>query len=118
VLALVACAGCHPAAAQAGADPCAAPPSWRQPGARPGQPDAELASCLKDKAFQARDVRAPLASKTAGVIAQCEVEVDQFEGAMVFGGATGSQEDRAAAEQRAQQEARAAVVAYQGCTSG
>ena len=60
----------------------------------------------------------PLASKTAGIIAQCEVEVDRFEGTMVFGGGTGSEEERAAVEQRAQQEARAAVVAYQGCTTG
>jgi hypothetical protein len=111
-------AGCHPPAAQAGADACAPPPAWRQPGARPGEPDQELAACLKDKAWQARAVNVPLASKTAGVIAQCEVEVDQFEGTMVFGGGTGSQEERAAVEQRAEQEARDAVIAYQGCPTG
>jgi hypothetical protein len=105
-------------AALAGAGACASPPTWRKPGARPGQPDAELASRLKDKAFLARTVNVPLASKTAGVIAQCEVEVDQFEGTMVSGGGTGSEEERAAVEQRAQQDARAAVVAYQGCTIG
>jgi hypothetical protein len=35
---------------------------------------------------------------------------------MVFGSATGSDEDRAGAEQRAQQLARAAIAEYQGCS--
>jgi hypothetical protein len=34
---------------------------------------------------------------------------------MVFGSATGSDEDRATAEQRAHQLARAAIAEYQGC---
>jgi hypothetical protein len=114
-LALCFSAGCHPPAAVAGAGACAPPPTWRQPGAQPGQPEAELASCLTDKAYQARTVNVPLDSKAAGLIAQCEVEVDQFEGSTVLGGGSGSQEQRAAVEQRAQDEARAAIAAYQAC---
>jgi hypothetical protein len=114
-LALWGLAGCHPATAQGGSAACAPPPPWPQAGARPGQPDAELAACLSDRAYRARDVAVPLASKTAGVIAQCEVEVDRFEGAMIFGGATGSDEQVEATERRAEQLATAAVLAYQPC---
>jgi len=119
VLGLWSCAACHPTTAQAGggAGGCA-PPPWAQAFPRPGQPDAELAACLKDKAYQARTVNVPLDSKAAGLIAQCEVEVDRFEGTMTFGGGTGSAEERAAIEQRAQQQARAAVAAYQACPAG
>jgi hypothetical protein len=113
VMAVGLAAACHPATAQG--DACAAPPAWRQPGATPGHPDAELAACLRDKAYQARGVRVPLQSKVAGLIAQCEVEVDQFEGSMVFGSAAGSEDQRAAEEQRVEQQAGAAIDAYQGC---
>jgi hypothetical protein len=118
VLALILAAGCRSATAQSQPGACAAPPAWRQPGAKPGQPDAELAACLKEKAWGARAVRVPVASKTAGLIAQCEVDVDQFEGRMVFGCAGGSQEEREAAEQQVQQQAAAAIEATQGCGGG
>ena len=103
-------AGCRPVA-----DACAAPPPWRQVYPKPGQPDAELWGCLNDAAWDSRAVIAPLDAKVAGLIAQCEVEVDRFEGNMVFGSATGSDEDRATAEQRAQQLAKAALAEYQTC---
>jgi hypothetical protein len=108
-------AACHPATAQGGADACAPPPAWPQAGAKPGQPDTEMAACLKAKAYQARAIHVPTQSKVAGVIAQCEVEVDRLEGVMVFGGASGSDAARDAAEQRVQQQAAAAVAAYQPC---
>ncbi len=110
LVALGAAVGCRPAA-----DPCAAPPPWRQVYQKPGQPDAELWGCMNDAAWQARAVNVPLDSKVAGLIAQCEVEVDRFEGNMGFGGATGSDADRAATEERAQQLARAAIAEYQSC---
>ena len=111
LVALGAAVGCRPATA----DPCAAPPPWRQVYPKAGQPDAELWGCLNDAAWDARAVNVPLDSKAAGLIAECEVDVDRFEGNMVFGSATGSDEDRAAAEQRAQQLARAAIAEYQAC---
>ena len=110
LVALSAAIGCRPAA-----DLCAAPPPWRQVYLKPGQPDAELWGCLNDAAWEARAVSVPLDSKAAGLIAQCEVDVDRFEGNMVFGSATGSDEDRGTVEQRAQQLARAAIAEYQGC---
>jgi len=91
------------------------PPPWRQVYPKPGQPDAELWGCLNDAAWEARAVSAPLESKVAGLIAECEVDVDRFEGTMVFGSATGSDEELATAEQRAQQLARAALAEYQAC---
>ena len=111
LMALGAAAGCRPATA----DPCTPPPPWRQVYLKPGQPDAELWGCFNDAAWAARAVNAPLDSKVAGLIAECQVDVDRFEGNMVFGSATGSDEDRATAEQRAQQLARAAIAEYQGC---
>lgn len=110
VVAIGAAVGCRQAA-----DPCSAPPPWRQVYLKPGQPDAELWGCLNDAAWEARAVNAPLDSKAAGLIAQCQVDVDRFEGNMAFGSATGSPEDLAAAEQRAQQLARAAIAEYQTC---
>ena len=77
----------------------------------------ELAACLKDKAYDARSVAAPVQSKMAGIIAQCEVDVDRFEGGMPFGGATGSEDQRAAAERLVEEEAAAAVLAYQPCAA-
>ena len=111
LVALGAAVVCRPATA----DPCAQPPPWRQVYPKPGQPDAELWGCLNDAAWAARALNVPQDSKVAGLIAQCEVEVDKFEGSTAFGSATGSDEDRTAAEQRAQQLARAAIAEYQGC---
>ncbi len=111
LFALGATAGCWPAAS----GPCAAPPPWRLVYPKPGQPDAELWGCLNDAAWDARALNIPLDSKASGIIAQCEVDVDRFEGNMAFGSATGSDEDRASAEQRAQQLARAAIAQFQTC---
>jgi len=113
-LALCIAAGCHPATGQAGAIGCAPPPPWLPPGARPGHPDAEFAACLKDKAYEARSVAVPVESKAPGIIAQCQVEVDRFEGSTSFGD-TGSDEERDAADRRAMRQATAAVLAYQSC---
>jgi len=110
-LALMLLAGCKPATAQGGAVDCRAPPPWSQPG----QPEAEMAACLKVKAYEARDVNVPPASKAAGIIAQCEVEIDRAEPGMPFGGATGSDDERAARELRVSQWATAAATAYQAC---
>ena len=95
---------------------CAPPTAWPQPGATPGHPDAAFAACLEDRAYKARGVPVPVRSKVAGVIAQCEVEVDRFEGAMIFGGAAGSDEQRDAVERRATRLAPTAIRAYQPCT--
>jgi len=111
LMAIVAAAGCRPIAA----DPCTVPPPWRQVYLKPGQPDAELWGCLNDAAWEAKGARVPLDAKVAGLIAECEVEVDRFEGRAVFGSASGSDEDRVTAEERAQQLARAAVAEYQSC---
>ena len=86
---------------------CAPPPPWRQVTAR-GHPDAEISACLKNKAYDARDVEVPMQSKVAGVIAQCEVDVDRYEGAP-FGGANSWN------EQWVSQQAEAAIVAYRSC---
>jgi hypothetical protein len=111
LVALGAAVGCRPATA----DPCAQPPPWRQVYPKPGQPDAELWGCLNDAAWDMRAANVPLDSKVAGLIAECQVDVDKFEGNRMFGSATDADEDRAAAEQRAQQLARAAVAEYQAC---
>lgn len=51
----------------------------------------------------------------AGIIAQCEVEVDRFEGSMVLEGADLPDTRLAEIEQEAQEEAAAAVSAYRPC---
>jgi hypothetical protein len=91
--------------AQAG---CAPPPPWRQVAPR-GRPAGEMRACLRDKAYDARNVAVPVQSKAAGITAQCEVEVDHVEGGMPFGGSNGQ------AEQAVAQEANAAVLEYQSC---
>jgi hypothetical protein len=111
--ALVLLVGCKLATAQDGANDCRAPPPW----AAPGQPNAEMAACLRDKAYDARSVNVPASSKVAGIIAQCEVEIDRAEPGMPFGGATGSDDERAARERQVTQWASAAVAAYQPCAN-
>ena len=114
-LALLLLSGCQPATAQGDATGCAPPPAWLAPGAKPGRPNAEMAACLKDKAYDALSVSVPLNSKVAGIIAQCEVEVDRFEPGMPFGGATGTDEEREARDREETREATAAVLAYRSC---
>ena len=104
-------AGCHPTTAQ-GSD-CSAPPAWQELGAKPGAPEAELAACLKDKAYDARNVKVPFRSKVAGIIAQCEVDVDRFDSDLVLDGP--NLRRLKAIEEEAQREATAAILAYQSC---
>src|SRR5579871_2770725 len=91
-------AACHQASAKVG-DACAPPPPWRSPGANPGQPAAEFAACLKDKAYDARSVHVPLEAAANGIIAECSVDVDRFEGAMVSPGESGPDQKMQADEQ-------------------
>jgi hypothetical protein len=102
-------AGCHPATAQDGAAPCAPPPPWREADAKPGQPKAELAACLSDQAYQTRTLPVPVASAAAGIVAQCEIRVDRFEGRV---GAAASDAD---ADREAVRQATAAVTQYRQC---
>jgi hypothetical protein len=110
-LAALACllAGCHPATAQDGAAPCAPPPAWREADAKPGQPQAELAACLSDQAYQIRSLPVPVASAAAGIVAQCEIRVDRLEGRV---GAAAPDGD---ADRMAVQQATADVTRYRQC---
>jgi hypothetical protein len=105
VAALVATAACHPAAAAQ--DSCAQPPDWPAPGAKAGQPDVELGACLKAQAWKIRGLTIPTQSAVAGIIAQCEIQVDQMEG--------GPPADQSAREPPANQIATAAVGQYRQC---
>jgi hypothetical protein len=84
---------------------CTPAPPWRQTTSR-GHPNAEISACLKEKAYDARNVAVPIQSKAAGIIAQCEVDVDRYEGRAPFGWD----------EQWVSQQASAAVVANQSCS--
>jgi len=101
-------AGCHPATAapDAAAD-CAAPTQWVEASAAKGQPDANFAACAKDQAYQTRTLNVPVNSVVAGVVAQCEVRVDRFEGQ---NGITDQ-----AADERNIETAKAAVTQYRQC---
>ncbi len=106
-LALCLAAGCNQGQASS-ADPCAAPTPWSESAAKPGQPTAELAACLSDRAYQIRSLNIPVVSATAGIVAQCEIRVDRFEGGPI--------PDRdAASEQATMQQATADVTQYRQC---
>src|SRR5580658_2425325 len=107
VAALLVTAACHPAAAAQ--DPCAQPPDWPTPGAKAGQPNAELAACLKAQAWKIRGLTIPTQSAVGGIIAQCEIQVDQMEG--------GPPADQSARETAANQIATAAVGQYRQCAA-
>jgi hypothetical protein len=77
-LALILLAGCSQAADSAAS--CDAPKSWSESDAKPGRPKEELAACLRDQAYQIRNLAIPFVSATNGIVAQCEVRVDRFEG--------------------------------------
>jgi hypothetical protein len=98
-------AACHPATAAQ--DPCAQPPAWPAPGEKAGQPDAQLAACLKAQAWEIRSLNIPAQSAVAGIIAQCEIRVDQLDG--------GPPADQSAREPAANQIATAAVARYRQC---
>jgi hypothetical protein len=100
-------AACHPATAAQ--DPCAQPPAWPAPGAKAGQPDADLAACVKAQAWEIRNLNIPAQSAVAGIIAQCEIRVDQLNG--------GPPADQSAREPAANQVATAAVTQYRQCAA-
>lgn len=106
-VALLLAAACHPATAAQ--DPCAQPPAWPPPSAKAGQPDAELAACLRAQAWEIRSLHIPAQSAVAGIIAQCEIRVDQLEG--------GQPADPDAREAAANQVATAAVAQYRQCVA-
>ncbi|MFI4933599.1 MAG: hypothetical protein ACHP7N_03190 [Caulobacterales bacterium] len=112
-LALCLFAGCRPTAAQESASSCAAPPPWREANAKPGQPDAEFAACLRDQAYETRTLTVPVDSTAYGIIAQCHVRVDFFEGRTMAASETGP--DAAAADQEAVRQATAAITQYRRC---
>ena len=115
VLALLLLAGCQRGTAQGAADNCAAPADWRATYAKPGQPQAELAACLKLQAYKIRKLNIPLSSAASGIIAMCEVDVDRFEGAIVTDNAMAPDAQRQAAEEETMQQATAAVTQYKTC---
>jgi hypothetical protein len=112
-VALIVCLSitCRPSAAQDSPSACSPPRSWPQPGAKPGHPDADFAACLSDRAYNARNVHVPVAAAANGVIAQCDVEVDRFEGAMT----APADSDSPSVQQAVMQHATAAVVRYRQC---
>ncbi len=107
----------QPAATQVAdnTDSCAEPAPWNPPGAKPGQPNQEFSACLKDQAYAIRNLDIPLQSAMGGIIAQCQVQVDKFEGSMVLDNAMAPEQDQQAAEQAAETQATAAVTQYRRC---
>lgn len=103
--ALIVMAACHPATAAQ--DPCSQPPDWPTPSAKAGPPDAELAACLKAQAWKIRGLTVPTQSAVAGIIAQCEIQVDQME--------SGPPADQSVREPAANQIATDAVAQYRQC---
>ena len=109
MLAFCLLAGCHPATAQDGAATCAPPPPWREADTEPGQPHTELTACPRDQAFETRNLAGPIESAAQGIVAQCEIRVDRFEGRV---GAPASDE---AADREAARQATLAVAQYRQC---
>ncbi len=107
-------AGCHQGAA-ADQNACAAPSPWLTPGAKTGHPAEEFAACLRDQAYEARSLSVPMQSIVAGVIAQCHVRVDQFEGSIGDPTDTLPEDQRQAAERDAEAQASAAITQYRQC---
>jgi hypothetical protein len=114
-LALCLFAGCHQATAQDSAETCAPPRPWLEPSAKPGRPEIEFAACLREQAYKTRNVRAPVEPVANGLVAQCRVEVDRFEGATIAASETGSAQERQAADQEALLQATAAINQYRQC---
>ena len=98
-----------PAMAQSGG--CAAPNPWNESTARHGALEAEVAACLKSRAWETRSLNVPASSAAAGIVAQCEVRVVFFEGPA--GSASRAQAQRRVdANDRAAMDAAAADVAW------
>jgi hypothetical protein len=66
------------AAAQSGG--CGPPNSWSEATSRHGSPEAEVAACLKSRAWETRNLKVSIGSAAAGIVAQCEVRVVFLEG--------------------------------------
>jgi outer membrane murein-binding lipoprotein Lpp len=98
-------AGC----AQGDPSSCSAPPPWQEANAKPGQPQAELAACLKAQAYDTRSMSIPLEPNAQGIVAQCEIRVDRLAGHV------GAAAPDAAADQAALAQARADVTQYRQC---
>jgi len=109
VLAFCLLAGCHPASAQGGADPCAPPPPWQEANAKPGQPQVELAACLKAQAYDTRSLSIPVEPNAQGIVAQCDIRIDRLEGRV------GAAASDAAADQQVVAQAKADVTQYRQC---
>jgi hypothetical protein len=109
IAALALISGCQQQVA-AQQNPCGQPAAWPEPAAKPGQPERELAACLQQQAYETRNLAVPLQSAAAGIVAQCEIRVDQFEGGPIPSRDAG-------AEQAIMAQATAAVVQYRQCAS-
>ena len=102
-----------PAAAQGGG--CAPPAPWSEAGARHGQPEAEVAACLKDRAWDIRNLHIPIQSAVAGIVAQCEVRVIFFEGPAGSASRTRAQQRVDANDRAALGQALADVTSSRRC---
>lgn len=104
-----------PANAQEG---CAQPRDWRRVYPQPGQPREEVDACLPDKAWTARHLKIPLQSATAGIVAQCEVEVIFFEGPQGSDARFRAQREIDAEDRDILGEAAGLVTHYRACLGG
>lgn len=106
-------AGC-PLAATA-SESCAAPPLWREAAARPGRPGMEFAACIRDQGYETRSLAVLLESTAQGIIAQCHVRVDYFEGKGMAERETAPEQARQAADREDFRQAVTAVTHYRRC---
>ena len=102
-----------PAAAQSGG--CAPPRPWTEAGAPHGRPEAEVAACLRDRAWDIRDLHIPIQSAVAGIVAQCEVRVIFFEGPAGSASRARAQQQVDANDREALDEALADVTSSRRC---
>jgi hypothetical protein len=108
-------AGCHRTTAPDSAGGCTPPGPWFEPGAKPGRPEMEFAACLMDQAYETRRLSVPVEAAAYGIIAQCHVRVDRFEGVTIAASEPGAQEERQAADDAAVRQATAAITQYRRC---
>jgi hypothetical protein len=108
-------AGGHEATAQDSAGRCAPPGPWLEPGAKPGRPEIEFAACLREQAYDTRSLPVPVEAAATGIVAQCHIRVDRFEGATIAASETGSKQERQAADREALRQATAAINQYRQC---
>jgi hypothetical protein len=75
----------------------------------------EFAACLRDQAYETRNLAVPADATAYGIIAQCHVRVDRFEGVTIAASESGSEQERQAADQAAVRQATAAITQYRRC---